>query len=96
MKYLLNEGVVLFHPVLDKENSYVTIVCSPNDGNFHRVNQLGYWTLKFLDEHPKSSLGQVVENVALKIHTPPWQIEKNIRNLIAKMMGEAVILEKNE
>lgn len=96
MKYLLNKGAVLFHPELDRENDYITIICSPKDGAFHRVNQLGYWVLEFLDGHSKSSLEQVVESVALKIDVTPWQIEKKIKNFIAKMLSEEVILEKDE
>ncbi|KKU37282.1 MAG: hypothetical protein UX52_C0030G0013 [Candidatus Amesbacteria bacterium GW2011_GWA1_46_35] len=93
MKYFLNERVVLFHPVLDEENGYLTIVRSPKNGSFHRVNQVGYWALEFLDRHPKSSLEQVVESTALKISSTSWLIEKRVKNFIAKMLNEQVILE---
>lgn len=80
-KYFINPLAVLFHPFLDKQNNYQTIVFNSQTGNILKINRFGYDILKTIEAHPGLSLDY-------------WQNRARIIEFIRQMVKENVILER--
>ncbi len=80
-KYFINPLAVIFHPVLDKENNYETIVFNPQTGDTFKINRFGYSVLKTIEDNPGLSLDY-------------WQDETRLAKFVDQMARENVVSER--
>ncbi|MBI4036634.1 hypothetical protein HY386_02030 [Candidatus Daviesbacteria bacterium] len=92
-KYWLNQYCVFFHPKLDQQNNFNTIVRNPG-GDFIKVNKSGYFILKAINDNPGISLEGVAKQIRATLDTSQMSL-KNIEQFVSSMMIGGVI-EINE
>lgn len=80
-KYFVNPLAAIFHPILDKQNNYQTIVFNPQTENIFKINRFGYDILQTIETHAGLSLDY-------------WQNETKIAKFIERMVKENVVIEK--
>lgn len=83
----------MFHRGLDELNKFQTVVCNWKTDTYHRVNSFGFWILKVINEHPDSTMNEIVNMISTLRKENVWQNEVKVKNFIEKMVRENVVVE---
>lgn len=65
--YLVNPLSVIFLPQIDKTNGYQTIVCNWQTENIFKINRLGYYILRVIENNPEISFKALFQAVSSKM-----------------------------
>lgn len=93
-RYLLNPLGVLFHPQIDQQNNYETIVFNPWEEKILRINRYGYDIIKTVDNNPGLGLDDLFAEVGQKHEVLEYLNKEKVFGFIQQMVKEHIIFEK--
>ncbi len=90
-RFFINPYGVLFHPELDRNNSYKTIVCNWKTDKVLKINRFGYEILKIVNDNP----GILCEDIYRLVVQKQGPIKRQkIDRFLSQMVQENTVFEK--
>lgn len=89
--FRINPLAFLFLPEIDRENDYNTLACNPKNGELLKINPIGYFILRTINDLPLLKFDQLISQLKQIPSTKSCSL-KYMKNFLNNMLSNNIIV----